>query len=97
MADVTRPVKKHLSDFCRIEDKLQDAVLERFGVSLTDEEREMVRSVDDTMLYYEFLHYMGERLADNAPEKASEPIFCTVPFEEAERRYKEIFERYKIV
>ena len=93
MADVTRPVKKHLDKFREIEDRLQRAVYHRFGVELTEEERAAVSDVDDTMLYYEFLRYMGEKTAETPPQKASEPVFETEEFKAVERKYIEMYEK----
>lgn len=90
LADITRPVKKHLLQYLDFEKILQDAVYLKFlGSLLTKEELEAVSSVDDTLLYYEFDHYMGEKLFEKAPQIKSHPVFTTVPFPEAEQRYLE--------
>lgn len=95
MADVTRPIKKHLDKYREIEDRLQNAIFERFGILLTNEERAQVAEVDDAMLYYEFYHYMGERLAPNPPTISSKPRFVTLPFAEVERAYIAMFDEIK--
>lgn len=88
LADITRPVKKHLQQYLIIEEKLQTAIYERFlGAPLTSEEQEKVSLVDDALLYYEFDHYMGEKLLGYVPELVSRPEFTFVPFKEVEEKY----------
>ena len=90
LADITRPVKKNLPKYLVIEKILQDAIYEKFlGSKLTEEEQKMVSEVDDVLLYYEFEHYMGEKLQENEPVIKSRPEFCFVPFAEVEKKYIE--------
>nr|MBQ8253279.1 phosphohydrolase [Lachnospiraceae bacterium] len=90
LADITRPVKKNLPKYLVIEKILQDAIYERFlGSVLTEEEKKIVSEIDDTLLYYEFYHYMGEKLQDNEPQIVSNPVFSFVPFAQIEKKYIE--------
>lgn len=92
LSDVTRPVKAVLDEYKRIERVLQDTIYKRFlGNEPSDDEREKIKEIDDTCLYYEFLHYMGEELAEYAPEKKSEMKFDTLPFKEVEDEFLRIF------
>lgn len=92
LADITRPVKKNLGQYLEIESVLQGAIYEKFlGGALNNEEVAMVKNVDDTLLFYEFRHYMGEELQETEPEIAGSPEFRTIPFQEAEDRYLELF------
>lgn len=95
LSDITRPVKGELEGYRRIEKILQDAIYECFLGSLpTEEEKEAIRSVDDTCLYYEFLHYMGEELAKEPPRKYSDMVFETRPFAEVEEELRSMIEEY---
>ncbi|MBQ8199429.1 MAG: phosphohydrolase [Lachnospiraceae bacterium] len=90
LADITRPVKKNLPKYLVIEKILQDAIYERFlGSVLTEEEKKIVSEIDDALLYYEFYHYMGEKLQDSEPRIVSNPDFSVVPFAEVEKKYIE--------
>jgi hypothetical protein len=90
ISDITRPVKHNLPKYLVIEKCLQDAIYEKFlGSTPTEEEREKIAQVDDALLYYEFLHYMGEKLLDEEPYLTSDPVFETIPFREAETRFLE--------
>lgn len=97
LSDITRPVKTKLPAYRDIEKKLQDAVYERFlGSVPTEEESEKIASVDDTCLYYEFLHYMGEALAAEAPRKYSEMMFETRPFREVEEELLQMLKEWEV-
>ena len=62
----------------------------------TAEEFEKITSVDDTCLYYEFLHYMGETLAKEAPVKYSEMVFETRPFQDAEQELLQLLKEWEV-
>lgn len=95
LSDITRPVKKELEAYKKIEETLQNAIYRRFlGSLLSEEERKAVKSVDDACLYYEFLHYMGEALEKEPPPKCSEMVFEAIPFAQAEAELREMIERY---
>ena len=68
ISDITRPVKKQLDNYIKIEEKLQKVVYEAFGLGdLTDEELELVKIIDDAMLKYEMenlLNYSGIEAED---------------------------------
>lgn len=93
LSDITRPVKAHLTEYHSIEKVLQDAIYEKYlAGGLTDAERETVKRVDDTCLYYEFEHFMGEKLFDVAPQIAQLPEYKVRPFREVEQVYLTMFQ-----
>lgn len=50
IADLTRPVKKNLSQYFQIEEKLQRMIYEKFGIlNLTEEEINKIKDIDDTI------------------------------------------------
>lgn len=92
IADMTRPVKKHLPEYRKIEERLLRAIYIRFlGSDLTLEEAAEVKRIDDALLYHEFLHYMGEKLMPEAPALKSSPCFAVRPFGEVEQAYLQAF------
>lgn len=91
LADITRPVKKYLPQYLNFEKVLQDVIYLKFMGSLpTEEEREQVSIIDDTLLYYEFEHYMGERLLEHAPIIKTKPRFKTISFIQVEENYRNL-------
>lgn len=96
MADIIRPVKKHLSEYLEIEKKLQTFIYRNFlGEDLSDEELKLVSFIDNAMLYNEFIHYMDEELNIDKVELLSSPDFKFTNFKEVEDKFKELF--YKLV
>ena len=92
MSDVPRPFKKELPQYVRAEEKLLDMIYEKFlGKSLSAEEKRLVRQVDDTMLYYDMLELLGEKVADTAPDIKIELSYRVRPFEEVEREFLDLY------
>lgn len=96
LADITRPVKKSLPNYIDIEQNLLNAIFEHFlGSCLSAEEWKQVKRIDDTLLYYEFYHYMGERLLDCPPKIKELPVFKYREFKEVENAYLTLFYKYQ--
>lgn len=92
LSDITRPVKHNLSQYIDIEAKLQRVIYDRFGLyDLSDEEQKQIKSVDDTLLYYEFQELMDFALFDISPEKAIEHDFTQRDFVSVEQEFLAIF------
>ena len=92
LSDITRPVKKNLPAYVEIEAVLQEAIFRRLaGAAPGREEAGQVKDVDDSLLYYEFLHYMGEALQERAPEVKSRMEFRERPFRETEQEFLELY------
>lgn len=93
LADITRPVKQHLNEYKEIEKMLQDSIFEKYMGALSDEENRLWKLLDDTLLYYEFEYFMGEKLYECPGALQSSPVFSTEPFQRTENNYLEWFER----
>lgn len=88
ISDITRPVKRQLTEYKEIEKRLQDVIYRRFGLDPEDSAvMTAVSQIDDAMLYHEFLELGGLALYENAPEISSSPDFGFVPFETTERTF----------
>ena len=91
MSDVTTPVKNKLDDYRQYEDKLIDAIYEKYALSFSEEEKEIIYKIDKDLLYYEFYHYMGIELSQK-PQIWSEPVFEERSFKDVENEFMRIFE-----
>lgn len=61
ISDITRPVKKYLSEYKQIEKNIQDAILRTYGVpELTCEAEAIIKMIDDAMLGYEGKILLGD-------------------------------------
>lgn len=76
LSDVTRPVKAMLPKYLEAENRLQQTIYNKWITpSLTKDELNLICDVDDTILYYEFLALMNERVSDKVYQLKSRPSF----------------------
>ena len=93
LSDITSPVKKHLRQYVAVEDGLLDVIYHKYlPGGIRPREQRVVKEIDNTMLYFEFVHFMGEKLADEEPELVSEPCFSFTSFQSVEEQYLFLFE-----
>lgn len=94
LSDVTRPVKRQLPHYRRIEATLQAVIYEKYlRAPLNEGELVLVDEVDDAILYAEFLHFMGMRIMEPSPLLHSGPLLALQPFAEVEAAYAALFEK----
>ena len=92
LSDITRHVKQYLEVYLQAEAKLQNMVYSMFlGELPSEQERKEIDSVDNVMLYHEFLHYTSEELSSYKGEILSTPNFMFVEFKTIEQEYKDLF------
>lgn len=87
LADITRPVKKHLHKYLEVEEVLQNKIFEKWIPTLSDEERKLVFEIDDAILYYEFTTLFGESIFDYVPILKSNPRFDYIEFSQIENEF----------
>ena len=96
LSDVTRPIKHHMDYYNEVEKRLLSLIYTKFlGSDLNAEEEKLVKSVDDAMLYHEFLHYMDVPLFLDAPEIANTPVYGFQAFQNVEKEYLARFHALK--
>lgn len=92
LSDITRPVKAHLPRYLEIEKGLQDAIYRKYLVKTpSEEELSLIREVDDTLLYHEFLAIMQEAVFHTAPTLHADCVFERQEFETVEREFLALF------
>ncbi|MBR5535953.1 MAG: phosphohydrolase [Clostridia bacterium] len=75
LCDIPTPLKELLGDYKKIEQAFEREIYKKFGLyPLTDEEKHLVKLVDEAMLYYEFkcLHTIPIYMQRT-------PVLCSVP------------------
>lgn len=78
LSDVTRPVKKDLTYYLQVEERLQNLIFSHFiGRALSKNEQAQVFEIDDQMLSMEFLKLMPETLNELYRELVRE-VDCTL-------------------
>ncbi len=91
LADITRPVKKHLHKYLEIEDVLQNKIFDKWIQNLSEDEKKLVFEIDDAILYYEFTTLFGEKIFDYVPDLKSEPRFDFIEFSKVEKEFLSLF------
>ena len=91
LADITRPVKKHLHKYLEIEDVLQNKIFDKWIPSLSEKEKKLIFEIDDAILYYEFTTLFGEKIFDYVPELKSEARFDFIDFSKVEGEFIKLF------
>lgn len=92
LADITRPVKKNLFKYLEIEENLQTLIYDKFiDEQLTEDELELVHSIDNSMLYYEFIHYKDLELDIVTQKLKSNPEFKFIDFKIIENEFINMF------
>lgn len=91
LSDITRPVKAHLPQYLKLEEQLQSAVHQAFGIDLAPDERAHVKQIDDALLWHEFLSLMDEHLDSPEPFMHSKPDFSLRPFMDVEMQFLNLF------
>lgn len=95
LADITRPVKKHLDRYLEIEAVLQNEIFDKWIYpSLTEDEKKLVFDIDDAILYYEFINLFGEKIFDYVPVLSSNPRFEYIDFAAVENEFLDLFKEY---
>lgn len=92
LSDVTRPIKKELSYYLSVEEKLQELIWNKFiGRNLTKEEKELIFEIDDQMLSLEFKELMPTLINDEYKKLMANLNFV---FEDMEKVKKEFISMY---
>lgn len=92
LSDITRPVKKNLEEYQRIEENLASVIYEKFlGSPLTEAERRMVEIIDNAMLYYEFYEFTAIQLEEEPPYVAATPDFYKGTIKQVEKEFLDAF------
>ena len=89
LSDVTRPVKKDLDYYLKVEALLQDRLWAFFipGRVLSEEERGQIFEIDDAMLSWEFRELMAEELEDGWKQLKTAPDCSFAGMEDVEKRF----------
>ena len=94
LSDITRPVKAHLPRYLDIEKTLQDAIYRNYLTPMpNDRELALIREIDDTLLYHEFLAIMKQSVFDTAPPLYADCSFAKENFEKIETEFLTYLDR----
>ena len=99
LSDIPRPFKESLPAYQKLEDYMLDLVYERFlGSTLTEEEQEELKKIDDDLLWYDLDVLLQEPQPQPAPQLHIDLDYAVRPFSQVEEEYLKLFARlYKEV
>ncbi len=90
MSDVTTPVKEKLDTYRQYEENLVNLIYQKYIGKLTNEEKEMVYTIDKDLLYHEFFHHMQIELSPKT-NLLTNPSFDFKDFSLVKKEYLELF------
>ena len=94
LSDIPRPFKESLPAYQKLEDHLLDLVYERFlGSTLTEEEQEELKKIDDDLLWYDLELLLQEPQPRPAPQIHIDRDYAVRPFSQVEEEYLTLFAR----
>ena len=96
MSDVPRPFKQFLGEYLAQEEKLLEVVYGKLlGSPLTEEEQKILKQIDDDMLYFDLRELLNEPQNGPEPEVHIEINYNFTPFDEVEKKYLDLYEKWK--
>ncbi len=94
MSDVPRPFKEMLPEYQRIENVLLELIYTKFlGSDLTESEKNIIKEVDDDLLYYDMIELLGVKIEGDAPRIEIKLDYSMQPFSSVEEKYLDVFQR----
>ncbi len=92
MSDVTTPVKNELDFYMASENRLINAIFEKYTGRLSEDELAKVWHLDKVLLHHEFYHFTGVEIGIKEEIK-TKPDFSFVGFEKTEEIFMGLFEK----
>ena len=94
LSDIPRPFKESLPAYQKLEDHMLDLVYERFlGSTLTEEEQEELKKIDDDLLWYDLELLLQEPQPRPAPQLHSGLDYAVRPCGQVEEEYLTLFRK----
>lgn len=95
LLDVPRPIKHTMPEYIKIEEHLLDMIYELFlGSTLTEKEKQIVKSIDDDLLYYDLKELLNETTDRQKPQLHISLCYDFILFSEVEKTYLKLFNEY---
>lgn len=95
LSDVPRPFKKTLIEYQEQEERLLEIYRWFLGSTLTQEERAILKGIDDDLLYYDLKELLNETSQGEAPTLHIVLNYEVQPFEAVERKYLQLYYLYQ--
>ena len=98
LSDVPRPLKPSMPEYVRTEEQLLDLIYEKYlGSKLNEEEKRLVKFIDNDLLYYDLKELLNECSSDAAPKLLISVNYDFVPFNQIEQTYLKLYQQYRMI
>ena len=92
LSDVPRPFKKTLTGYKEQEKNLLDLIYQKYlGSPLNAKEEQLLKEIDDDMLWFDLTHLLNEPQEREVPEIHITIDYTVRAFEETEKEYLELY------
>ena len=92
LSDVPRPFKKTLTGYKEQEKNLLDLIYQKYlGSPLNAKEEQLLKEIDDAMLWFDLTYLLNEPQEREAPEIHITIDYTVRAFEETEKEYLELY------
>ena len=97
MSDLVRPVKLQIPQYRTIENRLIDTIWEAFipGESLTEEERRMIKEIDDDAMSWDMKILLRDEINENYRNMKHLPEHQLLPMQEVEDAFLKKFDQLR--
>ena len=96
LSDVPRPFKATLDGYKATEERMLSVIYESFlGSDLTEDEKKIIKVIDDDMLYFDLRELLNEGMEREEPEVKIDIDYTFIPFEDVEEKYIELYYIWK--
>ena len=92
LSDVPRPFKKTLAGYKEKEENLLNLICQKYlGSPLSAKEEQLLKEIDDDMLWFDLTYLLNEPQEKEAPEIHITIDYAVQAFEETEKEYLELY------
>ena len=95
LSDIPRPIKKHMMDYCELENQILDLAYQKLiGQPMQEDEQKLVKEIDDAFLYFDLEVLLNEYQDGPVPKLLCPPSYEGRPFADVEEEFLEIYYQY---
>ena len=87
-----------MPEYVRTEEHLLDFIYEKYlGSKLNEEEKRLVKFIDNDLLYYDLKELLNECSSVAAPKLLISLNYDFVPFNQIEQTYLKLYQQYRMI
>lgn len=88
IADLIRPVKEQFAKYTVCEEKLKTIIFKKYGIThLNQKEQDQIKSVDDDVLFHEFMNINNIQFNEDIPRLYADLDFSEIGYDMVEKSF----------